>query len=420
MKEFSQTMSAQFIEAVVDKLILLESQTGANVQYRLMEPFSTPFLDCLSIQMTAKAIAEFIGLNDYTFIITVAKQTHKVAGHIDLSTQGNNVYVEVDTDMMKFPDSVAATLCHELCHKWLQIRKINSPNKVENEILTDITSVYLGFGKIMLNGSESEKVERHTTPDGIQTIHEGISVGYLNRFQLAFVYCMVSAMRKIPLDDYMEGLNDEAMRTIQICTSLFGRHFDAHFHQATSQQGRTSDFMNQLKKVQGILADLNKHMTYIKKSLCKTSDRIVVNGHKQLKALSQQVVSSSHDNTLDPALRFLQAIKSEFDIKRLSEKANTVSKEANDILPTIREISHHLYQNGLYFPSPYPAMFNIVICPQDGTKLRLPESSGDIIVTCPTCKYRFTYDTTSISFSESSSILKLTWWQRICKFIGLQ
>jgi hypothetical protein len=87
-------MSDRFVEAFVEKLILLEQKTGANVQYRVMAPLTVPFPDHLAIQRMARQIAEFIGLTDLTFVVAVAKQKEKVAGHIDLSTDGKAVFVE--------------------------------------------------------------------------------------------------------------------------------------------------------------------------------------------------------------------------------------------------------------------------------------------------------------------------------------
>lgn len=112
-------MSDRFVKNFVEKLILLEQKTRVTVLYRLMAPFTTPFYDHLSIQKAAKQIADFIGLTGFTFIVAVAKQKEKVGGHIDLATNGKEVFIEVDEDTMKFPDAVGATLCHETCHKWL-------------------------------------------------------------------------------------------------------------------------------------------------------------------------------------------------------------------------------------------------------------------------------------------------------------
>jgi hypothetical protein len=91
-----------FVESFTEKLILLEQKTGAQVSYRLMSPFKTPFHDYLSIQQAAKEIADFIGLSGFTFIVAVAKQKDKVGGHIDLSTSERDVFIEIDGDTIKF------------------------------------------------------------------------------------------------------------------------------------------------------------------------------------------------------------------------------------------------------------------------------------------------------------------------------
>jgi len=134
-----------FVLSFVDKLILLEQRAGSQVHYRIMPPLAGPFHDCISIQKVARQIADSIGLTHFSFIITFAKQKKNVGGHIDLSTGGRDVFIEIDPDAIPFPDSVGAILCHEICHKWLQVMGISSPIEIDNEILTDITTVFLGF-----------------------------------------------------------------------------------------------------------------------------------------------------------------------------------------------------------------------------------------------------------------------------------
>jgi len=413
MRKHKQPMSDRFVEAFVDKLILLERSTGASVQYRVMPPFTTPFYDHLSIQKAAKDIAAFIGLTGFTFIVAMAKQKEKVGGHIDLSTQDKNVFVEIDDDMMKFPDAVGATLCHEACHKWLQVKGIRSPIEIDNEILTDMTSVFLGFGKIMLNGCKTTKVRHETIPNGTRTITETMTAGYLERNQLAFVYGLVCAMRRIPSSEFMKGLNAEATHAVHICNSSLGHHYAPRFHQIETPRESVAGFTSRMDEAQYTMADLDKHVTYTKKSLCQTVDVFLKAGHKKLESLRQKAVAMIQDISPDPALRFLQVIQIEFEINRLIEQVHSVSQEAEGILQHAREIGRHLSRNGHHFPPPSPGMFNIVTCPQDGTKLRLPESSGDLITTCPTCKYRFAYNTSEVSFPEPRAPRNFAWWQRI-------
>lgn len=221
-----------------------------------MAPFTSPFLDHLSIQKAAKDIAEFIGLAGFTFIVAVAKQKQKVGGHIDLSTEGSSVFVEIDEDMMKFPDAVAAALCHEVCHKWLQVNRIALPIEMENEILTDITSVFLGFGKIMLNGCKTTHVRYETVAEGTRTITETKTSGYLDRDQFAFVYRLVCAMRNVPESDSIQELSPEALQAVQSCDTTLGHHYDARFHRAETVQEAIKNLDSIITDHQRALADL--------------------------------------------------------------------------------------------------------------------------------------------------------------------
>lgn len=406
-------MADRFIEAFVDKLILLEQRAGANVQYRVMPPLTVPFNDHLAIQSIAKQIAEFVGLTGYTFIIATAKQKEKVGGHIDLSTEGNNVFVEVDNDMFKFPDSVAATLCHEVCHKWLQLNGIRSGINIDNEILTDITSVFLGFGKIMLNGCRTTYVRYETIPNGTRTITETMNAGYLERDQLAIVYRLVCAMRNIPSQDFMQGLNSDARSAVQECDSSWGNYYDPRFHQIETVQETVAGFKNDVVGVQRVMADLDKHVNYAKKSFCETIDAFLGSGHKKLESLHNKAVALTQSSESDHALRFLRSVQIDFEIRRLGNEVQSVSQETGSLLHHATAVGRYVSRHSDSFPPPSSTMFNIVVCPKDGTKLRLPENSGDLIAICPKCKYRFPYNTSVVSFPKLSTPRKKTFGQKI-------
>lgn len=404
-------MPDQFVEAFVDKLILLEKRMGGKTHYRVMPPLTAPFHDISAIQTVAKQISEFIGLGGFTFIISAAKQKENVGGHIDLSTHGKEVFVEVDPNMMKFPDSVAATICHEACHKWLQVNGICSPAGIDDEILTDITSVFLGFGKTMLNGCSTTFVKHETINNGTRTITETMTVGYLDRDQLTFVYRLVCAMRCIPSSDFMEGLNEVAVLAVERCDSLYGHYYAPRFHSIETTQKNVTNFNSRVIEVQSTMAGLDKHLTYIRKSLCDTIDNFLIGRHKRIETLQLSTVAMTQDSEPDPALRFLRAIQSDFKVKELIDEIRIMLKEAEELLKHTRAVGLHLSRNKRRFPVPSPEMFNIVTCPKDGTKLRLPENSDDLIATCPTCKYRFAYNTRPMSFTG------LIWWQKFRNLI---
>ena len=247
-------MSNEWVEAFVDKLVLLELKTSAKVHYRVMPPFNASHYDSLAMQAVARQIAEFIGLKGLTFIVTAAKQEEKVGGRIDLSSGGKEVFIEVDSETMEFPDAVSATLCQEVCHKWLDVHGIRSSTEIDNEILTDISCVFLGLGKIMLNGCGVTCVRHEFVPEGTRTISKKLTTGYLKRDQLAFVYRLVCAMRKIPSSEFMQGLNSEATIAIQRCDSAYADYYAPRFHQIDAAQDLVANFDNRVVEVQPRIA----------------------------------------------------------------------------------------------------------------------------------------------------------------------
>ncbi len=117
----------------------------------------------MSIQNAGKIIADHVGLTNLTFVIAVTLQDPSTAGHIELRYDSPDVYVEISHDICGYKDAVLATLCHEVCHKFLHTRGIRHGTvQVEQEFLTDVTAVYLGMGKIMLNGCECQSSDRNT------------------------------------------------------------------------------------------------------------------------------------------------------------------------------------------------------------------------------------------------------------------
>lgn len=410
-------MRDRFLDSFVDKLILLEQKTGASVSYRLMSPFEAPFHDYLSIQEAAKQIADFIGLAGFTFVVAVAMQKEKVGGHIDLSTGGKDIFIEIDENTMKFPNVVGAVLCHEVCHKWLQVNGISSRIEIESEILTDISTVFLGLGKIMLNGCRTTRLRYETIPNGTRTVAETMTSGYLDRDQLSFVYRLVCAMRNIPELEYMQDLSSEAVQSIQTCDASFDHYYDTRFHSSETIQESVDCFQKAIVELQREMAELDKNLTYISKACCETLDSFLSKGHKQLESLRQKTVAMTQKTESDPALNFLHTIQHKCELKRMNDKLESLEQNTYNLLEHARAIGRRLYRHSDRFPAPAPNMFNIVTCRQDGTKLRLPEQAGDLIASCPKCKYRFAYNTTLLSFTEVMFPRKRTWWEQIWNVI---
>lgn len=207
------------------KLILLEDKVGAKVGYKLFDIPSQFDPRCtIALNKMASEIAQFAGITT-PVAVAVTPQAEDKAGHISLSDTPDVTFVEIADDLVDFPECVLATLAHEISHLFLYSNGISCGAGLEfhyqNEILTDITALFLGFGKLMISGCTSEK--RFKTPEGVWTHTK--TVGYLEPNQLIFVYLIVCSMRGIPRPDFESRLPSPVIKELELCQHEYSAHF---------------------------------------------------------------------------------------------------------------------------------------------------------------------------------------------------
>lgn len=390
-------MPQVFIEDYIQKIILLEKRVGMKTGYQMLEPFSVNSRDIIAIQIAAKKIAEFIGLHGFTFIVATVKQKEKVGGHVELKYGEKEVFVEISDDILKFENAVLATLAHEITHKYLHINGISCGtgliHEYENEVLTDIATVFLGLGKLMLNGCECQNVRQEYVPEGTRTITETLKSGYLDRNQLAFVYRLVCAMRRIPSAEYERGLSTDSIQSLRECERHYGYYFDNRFHESNMRNELVEYLYSVIRKTQSILSDVDKTLLYIQRASIDITEAFLQKVHKRFMNLLSESRKMLEDNEYDPCLKFLNAIQLDQTIAKWVSEVNDYSSEAKQYQNSIRKLANFTQTLGNPFLQPRPDMFTIVICRNDGTKLRLPEDKAHLITKCPKCQYQFVADT---------------------------
>jgi len=394
---------------IIDRLCTLERAAGSEVHYRIYSPASNDFSNYATLQRTAREIAEFAGLHDTTFVValtTLDKGTH---GNVEFSSGSHEAFIEVDAALTRFPEAVIATLCHEVCHKWLEKHGLAMPDTVSNEMLTDIAAVFLGFGQVMMKGCRSQRIhsERSANGDHLKTYKQ--ETGYLDRDELALTYSIVCEMRRIPMEDRNEGLGADLAQTVKACDKAFGHHYSSRFHDDDQASEVLVPLVREMRKSQLLLAELDKHTTYILKSFVEPLRASIVNLHQGLDLIhsaARDVTDGDHNSVL----RFLRAARRDRELQRLRDQLDEIRSQCYQMLGDATHVSRDLgSRRRKPFTPPSPGMFCIVTCPKDGTTLRLPKNSGDLVATCPKCQYRFAYNTAP-DLIGMRGLLPL-WWQ---------
>ena len=180
----------------------------------VLEPFSVDPKDAIAVNEALKRLARHVGLEGLRFIVGIGRDGPEQGGHIELGTGQDEVFIEVSKAAGAFGPSLLAVLAHEVSHKVLFDRLIHQQgdDELRYELLTDVNAVYLGFGKLLLNGYEYATSKRGSESATWRKRH--VRLGYLGVEEVAFVHAMACRMRELRSQDWYLGLSPHARRAM--------------------------------------------------------------------------------------------------------------------------------------------------------------------------------------------------------------
>lgn len=371
---------------------LLETSVGQKTGYRMLDSFPCTTLEAgapaiIPIQKAGRIIAQHMGLGELTFIVSVTTHDKSTAGHIELNRDGDDVFVELASDICGYKDAVLATLCHELCHKYLHVHGIrNGVDPLEQEYLTDVTAVYLGLGKIMLNGCECQSSHSRTEGGRTVTTTHTLKTGYISRECFAFVYRLVCAMRDIPSETYLSGLSEHARDSVKKCEQNYGEWFNPSYRNVEGIEGFAAHLEDVVLSCQDEAAEAHRVIRQFGE-LIEELERRLCESHKPLKEAQQKIAALTIPQP-NPHLQFLTCLETR---ELVAEYAISGHSQLGSVQPQLRQIES-IASSVCHDSCDLPT--EILECPLDRTKLRLPSGRARLLVTCPSCKYKFVANTT--------------------------
>jgi len=404
------------VEKFVEKITFLERTIGKEVGYRTLEPLSVAAGDAVAVQAAARKIAEFVGLQNLTFVVGFTKQDEKTAAHIELKEGEEGVFIEVSPDVRRFEAALLATLAHEITHKYIHVHQMLGGaelTEIEGEILTDITAVFLGLGKLMLNGSESRVTRTEPTPGGTQTTTDSFKCGYLDRDQLALTYLLVCTMRKVPPAEYESGLTAEAKIALSEAHRLHTEYLDGRLHEKAGREEHQQRLSSAILDSQVMLAEIERNLLYLRGAYEPELERFLERAHKRLKDLQAESARMLDETEIDPCLRFLGAVQQAQRVKSLVQELKEGSQEREAHTAATTKLAAVVQAFYTADPLQTSALFGTVTCRVDGTKLRVPVEKGLVRVRCPRCQYEFQVSTSLPSSGSPLSEAPRSLWQRL-------
>ena len=158
------------------------------------------------LQEVINSIAKYLILNP---IPTVTydwglKFKPEVAGQIRLSSPTRHIQIPFFFVGKKYP--LGAIIAHEMTHAFLYSKEIFLSDPNENEMLTDLATIFIGLGKLLLNGLKY-RVNEYS---GME-----YSVGYLSPELISYGYNELNKCRLVNEKNATMHLTQDAMERIK-------------------------------------------------------------------------------------------------------------------------------------------------------------------------------------------------------------
>jgi len=151
------------------------------------------------LQRVASRIAAHVGIIS---VPTVRydwglKMEPEVAGQI--RSDSRVAYVQIPFFYVGRRYSLGGILAHEVTHQLLYSRHISLEDPNENEFFTDLTAVFVGLGKLLLNGA----------------LDQGGRLGYLSPDLIAYSLKKMCHVHTIDIEIALENLTGEARPLVE-------------------------------------------------------------------------------------------------------------------------------------------------------------------------------------------------------------
>ena len=198
---------------VIRCISILDCRLGRSARYAsLFEPTPAFYAglaegDADALQSAAQAIAVWLGLGNcpavsYEWGLFMAPTA---AGDYRCAPVGRSA-IRVPIASAGFPLALGAILAHELSHEILARNAIAPASIDELELLTDLTSIHQGLGKLVLNGT----VAREVLPLGDWRFF----LGYLAPDLKAFAFRLIAARCGLKEQDLLGNLCPEGVAVL--------------------------------------------------------------------------------------------------------------------------------------------------------------------------------------------------------------
>lgn len=305
---------------IVTKLAALEYIVG-DVYYRLYEESADFDPDSqLSVSKEGARMLAHVGLEDYRIIVTFLPEDYDTAGHIELNQMDSQeVFINIDDDHKGSRVAVLCILAHEISHKILQTKRFTAPTREINEVYTDLTAIYCGFGRQILNGCFEKKYNLQKVGGEFRTVLSTQSIGYLRIKDYAFAYRLMCEFYGIGEKAYKSGLDAESLEAIAGINIPGISQGDLH-KKILSHRQECASLLRKIYLLEDRMSSYKSSIQYRLKQLDLENDIIGQDGSIAKPVTAYSLMAESPLAQMHKGLdRFVELLEGKRDIRKINK-----------------------------------------------------------------------------------------------------
>lgn len=156
-------------------------------EFHIPEEYISKSMNMLEMLKILRLLLTYYGFYNAFPVCGFGDVKENTAGHTEYVNQtkeerekeGDIISITIGNEAKGNPDRILAILTHELCHNILRLKNFPILTGIENEIYTDLATIYLGLGKYTLKGHKFSKTTEQKMFNQINYTTTTSTVGYL-------------------------------------------------------------------------------------------------------------------------------------------------------------------------------------------------------------------------------------------------
>lgn len=368
---------------ILESLVTLERAAGVRAHYRIIDAPPLTTLDETTIQTAARVLSDWIGLRNANFEISVINQEAPPKVYRPDPDQQDFI-LEISSRDIASAETALAAVTRLVARAYLVNTNIaGSSTNPERSLgnLTDITAIFLGMGKLILNAPATGNAQE-TPAAGSPLDKQTLNLRYL-----AFTHRLVCAMRGLDWAQHTTGLHSAAISALKKWDEYRDSVFSQALRNVLTASASHRPLMDAVEDNQLALSRFDQLQRLIDAVVVKPLAVEMEAYHRTCREGMEKLTEREQD-TYDPCLLYLNQLRRRMDLQRYADMLQLQQDHIVNRLRVITAGLADLNARDLVHPDHAAGKMNVTHCPFDGTPLTL-DGTRDSRVKCPRCGYNF-------------------------------